>query len=104
MGRRIVRQPNGLLAEFSDVVDDFVAYDMDAGEAAALYAGHMSADDATAKVRRGVEDEPIPGIVDASGRGDGLDRYRECLHTVHFRHGRDVCRERHRQLSGRAEP
>ena len=58
MGWRIVRQPNGGLARFSDIVDHFTCYDMSVAEAVeeCLMEG-CSKEGAAAKVRAGVRDE-----------------------------------------------
>jgi hypothetical protein len=76
MAWRIVLQPNGKLARFSEVVDDFTDVDMDPWEAVdeCIREG-MSVMDAIEKVKRGID--------------AGNDRYLECLETIRTRHGRE---------------
>lgn len=100
MGWRIVRQPNGRLARFSDVVDNFTNYNMTEDEAIDLCLDYMGRGDAREKVRRGIEDEPIPPFLEASGRGDGLDRWRDCLDTIRAIHGEDEAAEVEAMMSG----
>lgn len=85
MPHYIVRQPNGLLAEFSTIVDHFTALDMTEAEAIEHCREHMGRKDAEAKVRRGVIDEDVwrPG----SGPGSGHDRWDAALRTVVLVHG-----------------
>jgi hypothetical protein len=75
MAWRIVQQPNGKLARFSDVVDDFTDVDMTYEEALdeCIREG-MSVMDAVDKVMRGIE--------------AGNARYLECLETIRMIHGR----------------
>jgi hypothetical protein len=74
MAWRIIRQPNGLFARFSEVVDDVTHYAMTAEQAVWCCESHgLSRLDARAKVRRGL-DEP--------------SRYRAALRSIRFRHGR----------------
>jgi hypothetical protein len=83
MPSRVVRQPNGLLAVFSTVVDDFTRMDLTESEALRWAREHMGRADAEAKVRRGLDDEnPWTGE-----RGDGLSRWRDALETVRAVHG-----------------
>lgn len=44
------------------------------------------------KVQRGIEDRPVPSFIEASGKEDGLDRWRDCLETILFTHGTDELR------------
>jgi hypothetical protein len=102
MGWRIVKQPNGLLARWSSVVDDFTHVNMAEAEAVAvcrMYPG-MGRAEAAEKVRRGVEDEPVSGFLEVGGRGDGLDRWRDCLETIRAIHGPRLAEEREAALSG----
>ncbi len=89
MAWRIVKQPNGLLARFSDVVDNFTAVDMTVDEAIEECKSQgMGHEDAVAKVDRGVTDEPVAGWVERTA-DDGLDRWRDCLGTIRVVHGED---------------
>jgi hypothetical protein len=99
MGWRIVKQPNGLLARFSDIVDDFTHYDLGEEEAIEICREHMGRIEAVDKVRRGMEDEECPPFINASGKNDGLDRYRDCLKTIKNVHGPEKAAERERMLS-----
>lgn len=103
MAWRFVRQPNGLLARFSEVCDDFTHYDFTPAEAM-LYCQdkhHMPPGDAVAKVMRAVEDrEPW----NDSKVGDGLSRWRDCLDTIRTVHGEATARERETELSKSAAP
>lgn len=76
MAWRIVLQPDGKLARFSDVVDDFTDVDMDFTEAVdeCIREG-MSVMDAIEKVNRGIE--------------AGNARYLESLEIIRTIHGRE---------------
>lgn len=91
---RIVRQPNGLLAVFSEVVDDFTVMDLTVPEAVEVCREHLGEWDALVKVRRGLADAPLRG---PAVPGDGLSRWRECIDVVQRAHGALVARERRRQ-------
>jgi hypothetical protein len=82
MGWRIVLQPNGRLARFSDVVDDFTHMDMTRDEALFTCALYMSPDEARAKVERGEKDEP-----DGPRDGHPFQRWRDSIATVRAIHG-----------------
>jgi hypothetical protein len=76
MAWRIVQQPNGKLARFSDVCDDFTDVEMDFNEAVAECQSYgMSVMDAIDKVNRGIK--------------AGNARYIECLETIRTIHGRE---------------
>ena len=76
MAWRIVQQPNGKLARFSDVCDDFTDVDMTFGDAIdECICRGMSVMDAIEKIKRGTE------------AGNAL--YLECLETIRTIHGRD---------------
>lgn len=76
MAWRIVQQPNGLYARFSDVVDNFTDCNMTIEEATELCIGEyrMSPDEAKRKVLRAVE--------------AGLSRWYEALKQVSAVHGK----------------
>jgi hypothetical protein len=76
MAWRIVQQPDGKLARFSEVVDDFTDVDLTFGEAIdeCIRRG-MSVMDAIEKVKRGIE--------------AGNARYLECMETIRTIHGRE---------------
>lgn len=83
MAWRIVRQPSGKFARFSDVVDAFTDYDMTRKEAVEVCVSH-GCDNSVAqnKVLAAVVDMLRSGM-----RGDGLARWRESLATVRTIHG-----------------
>lgn len=103
MPRRIVRQPNGLLAVFSTAVDDFIAYDM-TEESALEYllgiCGHEST--ARSKLAAGLEDHPEPWA--AGARRDGLYRWRGALDAILHRHGPEVRADREREIGRVSTP
>jgi hypothetical protein len=74
MASRVVKQPNGLYARWSDVVDQFTCCNMTRAEMIALYMHehNMSTEDAIAKVGR-ADYEP--------------ERLGDELLTVRWRHG-----------------
>ncbi len=92
MAWRIVRQPNGRFARWSDVVDTFTRFDMserEAVEECRNYPG-MGALEAAEKVERAKRDEdPYTG---KARPGDGLARWRECLRVIETVHGAEVRR------------
>lgn len=95
MAWRFVQQPNGLLARFSEVCDDFTEYDMTDDEAVDLALDHMGRIDAQAKVSRARLDlDPRTMKL-----GDGLERFRKAIETVRFQHGDAVANERFAELS-----
>jgi hypothetical protein len=71
------------------VVDNFVVVSMTEQEATeeCVMRG-MSPAAAKEKVRRGIEDEPVPGWVERTAN-DGLDRWRDALDTIELIHGKD---------------
>jgi hypothetical protein len=101
MAWRIVKQPNGLFARWSDVVDDFTDYDMTEAEARAVCCDKGGVVLVDEKLRRAKADEdpwrPCQAYI--RGRGDGLDRWRDCINTIRSVHGKAVADEREKQLS-----
>ncbi len=83
MAWRIVRQPNGRLARWSDVVEWFTDYDMTEYQAFKRCREEMGKQDAEEKVRRAVEDHE-PWMVGV--KGDGLSRWRDCLKDMTLNH------------------
>jgi hypothetical protein len=79
MAWRFVRQPNGKLARWSDIVDDFTHLNLSPGGAAAicLQQHGMGAAETGEKVGRAMRDERPDGSA-----GDGTFRWRECLDTM----------------------
>lgn len=73
MGWRIVKQPNGLFASFSDIVDDFVEMNMNEDEAVDYCREFhdLSELEAREKVNRGIKDlKPY-----STKEGSGTDRW-----------------------------
>jgi len=95
MPRRVVRQPNGLLALFSTIVDDFVWCHMTEREVFSECHREMGVLEALLKVRRGAQDlDPY-----TDEKGNGLSRWRECLSTIGAVHGQAIAREREVEMS-----
>lgn len=91
MAWRIVKQPNGRYARFSDVVDDFTDMDMTEQEAYDLCREYLGVEDAKRKVRAGVEDWK-PWTVGI--KGDGLERWYDSIATITSVHGEEIATER----------
>ena len=90
MAWRIVRQPNGKLARFSDVVDDFTHLDMSKEEAICLCNEHMSPQESVDKVQSGLDDIKPWSTTD---KGDGIDRWNDCLESISIVHGKEKVTE-----------
>lgn len=87
MARRFVRQPNGKLGLFSDVVDAFTWLNLTEEEALEVCRDEMDLGPkgSVEKVRSGVEDhEPWKFNV----KGDGLSRWREAIGLIERVHGK----------------
>lgn len=87
MAWRFVQQPNGLLARFSDVVDDFTDYNLTHLDAARLCVRqhNMSVEDADRKVERGWQ--------------AGMTRWPNEIETIRAVHGDAVAQKRIEMLS-----
>jgi hypothetical protein len=83
-----VVQPNGLLALFSTVVDDFTALDMTEQAAVQMIVDEY-AERAKHEAERGIERAKQP---------DRENRWKECLHTIAQIHGDETAAERSREL------
>jgi len=94
MPSMVVRQPDGLLAGFNSVVDDFSFYGATREEAIKFFVEHgeLSWQDAEAKVEGGLLDQD-PWTPNGPP-GSGHDRWDDCLGTIVFRHGEARLRER----------
>lgn len=84
MGWRMIRQPNGKLARFSDVVDDFTDYDLTANEAFDLCRDIGGVDVARRQVAS-ADEHP--------------ERFEESIETVKLIHGSRKSKTRRQQLS-----
>jgi hypothetical protein len=82
MAWRIVKQPNGLFARWSDIVDNFTDANASEQEALELCSEKMGKDEAHTKVQAAVDD-----LDQARNKGSGLDRWNECLNTIKLIHG-----------------
>lgn len=81
MAWRIVKQPNGLLGRFSDIIDNFTHINMDYDEAiqCCLDNGISNYEAAKVKVDAGVNDyKPWT----RNEIGSGLDRWDDCIATI----------------------
>lgn len=85
MAWRFVKQPNGMLARFSDVVEDFTHYNMTPEEAIQLCVDELNVGKQTAeeKVQAGVDDI-VPWTKNT--KGDGLARWREAIEMMGLNH------------------
>lgn len=90
MAWRIVKQPDGQLARFSDVVDNFTHFAMTVDEATDLCRESMSAIESQQKVQSGVDDiEPWT----TTKKGSGLSRWNDCLNSIVMVHGYEGLKE-----------
>lgn len=98
MAWRIVKQPNGLLARFSEVVDDFTHVNMTCEEAVILCKKEgCTPIEAALKVTRGLDDVlEDEDAGDGETRGDGLARWRDALDDIQGVHGKRVRQQRER--------
>ena len=96
-----VRQPNGLLARFSARASLFYEVDLSEADAIAWYRRRMTDDEAPARVRQAVADEPIDGGDPAPDR---LARWRTCLAAIRFAHGDATVAELRADHAGIFEP
>ena len=85
MGWRIVQQPNGLYARFSEVVDDFTDYDMTPAEAEECCLEYVGRREAKATVQRGIDAGPA--------------RFTQAINTIRTVHGEHLANERQHALS-----
>jgi hypothetical protein len=83
MPSRFVNQPDGNLAVFSTVIDDFTHYAMDETEALEYGIEQWGRETAEAKIKSGRAD----GLEHGPGPGDGLGRWREALTDIAMQHG-----------------
>ena len=96
MAWRIVKQPNGLLARFSDIVDDFTHINMSEAEALEVCREYLGIVEAEKKVLAGVQDwKPwTNGVL-----GSGLDRWSASIQTIKLVHGEEVALKRLRECA-----
>jgi hypothetical protein len=90
MAWRIVNQPNGKLAIFSDVIDKFTFFSISVDEAIMFCAEKMGTLEAKNKVQSGIDDiEPWT----SNKKGDGLSRWKDCLNSIVMVHGYEGLKE-----------
>lgn len=92
MPSRFVKQPNGLLAVFSTIVDTFTSYDLTEAEALAVARDEWRSNDPEGAVSRGVNDA-LFGFGTQGECGDGTHRWKEALDTIRAVHGKEKLRE-----------
>lgn len=88
MSSRFVVQPNGLLARFSTVVDDFTAMNITEGEAAQVIQ-----EEYVERAKHDAEQAIARAKADTTG-----DRWKDCLCTIRSIHGAETVSERLRFL------
>ncbi|MNU27281.1 hypothetical protein D3C71_156670 [compost metagenome] len=82
----MLKQPDGLIAIFSSVVDDFTHMNMSEEQALAVGTQEWGERTAREKLGRALADESVwPG--DADFVSDGLGRWREACGDIAFQHG-----------------
>lgn len=91
MAWRIVKQPNGLLASYSDIIDHFMVINMTEDEAVeyCINDRDMGRESAKRKVEAGVKDYKPWTVTE----GSGLDRWEDCIETIKNHHGEDELKE-----------
>ncbi len=90
MAWRFVKQPDGKLARFSEVVDSFTHANLTEAQAYKLARKDLGIEDAKRKVQRALDDED-PRRSGVKGIG-GL-RWRDAVETIERVHGEKVARE-----------
>lgn len=84
MASYMLKQPNGLIAIFSSVVDDFTYYDLTPEQALECGTEEWGRRTAQEKLDRALADEHLWR---RHTTDNGLGRWRESLKTIAFRHG-----------------
>jgi hypothetical protein len=85
MAWSIVQQPNGLLARYSEVVEDFTDYNLTLEEAEQVCSEYLGRLEAQKKVQRGID--------------AGQARFTGAIETIRQVHGKNVAERRQRQMS-----
>lgn len=91
----MLKQPNGLIAFFSSVVDDFTVWDATPEEALAHGVEKWGRSEAQDELDKALMDI---GLWKPYSADDGLGRWRESLTTVAFQHGVKRLKERLEEL------
>lgn len=82
----MLKQPDGLIAVFSSVVDDFTYMNLTEAEAIEFGTTEWGERTAREKLERGLKDAPVwPG--DSDFVSDGQGRWREACGDIAFQHG-----------------
>jgi hypothetical protein len=98
MGWRFVKQPNGLYARFSEVVDNFTDFDMERVEAivVAIFEYDCALRTAEEKVSNADHEYIGYSVVD----GEPLARWHECLRIIESVHGKQELLDTLAQIEG----
>jgi len=86
MAWRIVKQPNGRFARFSDIVDNFTHYEMSEDDVIDLCINECSLSKENAELKLGSAKDDIKPYT--SEKGSGHDRWDDCLKTIRIIHGK----------------
>lgn len=90
MGWRFVRQPSGLYARFSEIVDHFTHMNLTEEEVIEVCLDNgCSIGEAHVKLARAIDDlKPF-----STEEGSGLDRWNHCLSIIERVHGEETVEE-----------
>ena len=84
MAWRVVKQPNGLFAIFSEVVDNFLVFGMTEQEAVSYCIEKCGSVGGKFKFQAGVDD-----LSYTLQKGSGVDRWLDCLYIIGNLHGEE---------------
>lgn len=84
MGNRAVKQPNGLYARFSEVVDDFTHANFSREELGSLYRDEGGVEFANSKLQRAE---------------NAVHRFDEAIGIIKCVHGKELAEQRRKELS-----
>lgn len=90
MAWRIIKQPNGKFARFSEVVDDFTHYDLTESEVIQLCRESygLTLWEATTKLSNSIANP---------------NRFNEEINTIELKHGKKQAKEREKELSANTD-
>lgn len=86
----MLKQPDGLIAIFSSVVDDFTYICMSEKEALEVGTAEWGEKIATEKLQRGLEDAKLWKETNST---DGLSRWRDACENIAMQHGLEHLRQ-----------
>lgn len=89
MPSRLVKQPNGLYARFSTVVDDFTDYGMTREEVAKMFLDDY---------RKQAEDHTTEALLYADSHADDWE---DALYTIQEMHGKRTANRRIKRILGK---